>query len=170
MNVLTVWKLVRILLTTLYLLVGWVLFTGTTALSSLTVGLMFCLSVAALTYSVFIDEQEAHRKSLLPHIHWLLLFLLIVVYKMYIASFQVLFNVMRGDINPRVVHFRTRLRSDVARVILANSITLTPGTITLNLDDDHLIVHWLDAKTLHSKYAGELIKGDFEALLKRVFI
>ena len=89
---------------------------------------------------------------------------------MYIASFQVLFNVMRGDINPRVVHFRTRLRSDVARVILANSITLTPGTITLNLDDDHLIVHWLDAKTLHSKYAGELIKGDFEALLKRVFI
>ena len=58
----------RILLTTLYLLVGWVLFTGTTALSSLTVGLMFCLSVAALTYSVFIDEQEAHRKSLLPHI------------------------------------------------------------------------------------------------------
>lgn len=170
MNILTVWKLVRILLTTLYLLVGWVLFTGTTALSSLTVGLMFCLGVAALTYSVFIDEQEAHRKSLLPHIHWLLLFLLVVVYKMYIASFQVLFNVMRGDINPRVVHFRTRLRSDVARVILANSITLTPGTITLNLDDDHLIVHWLDAKTLHSKYAGELIKGDFEALLKRVFI
>ena len=170
MNVLTVWKLVRILLTTLYLLVGWVLFTGTTALSSLTVGLMFCLGVAALTYSVFIDEQEAHRKSLLPHIHWLLLFLLVVVYKMYIASFQVLFNVMRGDINPRVVHFRTRLRSDVARVILANSITLTPGTITLNLDDDHLIVHWLDAKTLHSKYAGELIKEDFEALLKRVFI
>lgn len=160
----------RILLTTLYLLVGWVLFTGTTALASLTVGLMFCLGVAALTYSVFIDEQEAHRKSLLPHIHWLLLFLLVVVYKMYIASFQVLFNVMRGDINPRVVHFRTRLRSDVARVILANSITLTPGTITLNLDDDHLIVHWLDAKTLHSKYAGELIKGDFEALLKRVFI
>ena len=160
----------RILLTTLYLLVGWVLFTGTTALPSLTVGLMFCLGVAALTYSVFIDEQEAHRKSLLPHIHWLLLFLLVVVYKMYIASFQVLFNVMRGDINPRVVHFRTRLRSDVARVILANSITLTPGTITLNLDDDHLIVHWLDAKTLHSKYAGELIKGDFEALLKRVFI
>jgi multicomponent Na+:H+ antiporter subunit E len=55
-------------------------------------------------------------------------------------------------------------------VILANSITLTPGTITLNLDDDHLIVHWLDAETIHSKYAGELIKGDFERLLKRIFV
>jgi multicomponent Na+:H+ antiporter subunit E len=89
---------------------------------------------------------------------------------MYVASFQVLFNVLRGDINPRVVHFRTRLKSDLARVILANSITLTPGTISLHLDDDHLIVHWLNATTTHSKHAGELIKGPFEKLLKRIFI
>ena len=89
---------------------------------------------------------------------------------MYVASFKVLFNVIRGNINPRIVHFRTRLKSDLARVILANSITLTPGTITVHLDDDHLIVHWLDAKTTHSKRAGEMIKSQFEALLKKIFI
>ena len=81
---------------------------------------------------------------------------------MYAASFRVLYNIIRGNINPRIVHFRTRLKSDTARVILANSITLTPGTITVDLDDDHLIVHWLNAKTTHSRHAGDLIKGKME--------
>lgn len=170
MDVFTKWKITRIILTTLYLLVGWLLFTGTLAFSSLFMGFVFSLLVACVTYSVFVEEKEADRRSLIPHVHWLGVYILLMIYKMYIASFKVLFNVIRGDINPRVVHFRTRLRSDIARVILANSITLTPGTITLNLDDDHLIVHWLDAKTIHSKYAGLMIKGDFETLLKRIFI
>jgi len=170
MHVSTKWKLARIALTTIYLMVGWVLFTGTIALSSLLTGGAFSVVIALLTYSLFIEEHEAHRRSLLPRIHWLLVFILVMVYKMYIASFEVLLNVIRGNINPRIVHFRTSLTSDVARVILANAITLTPGTMTLNIDDDHLVVHWLDAKTLHSKYAGELIKGDLETLLKRVFI
>lgn len=170
MQISTTWKLVRIALTTIYLMIGWILFTGTLAPSSLLSGVGFSLVIALLTYSIFIDENEAHRRSLLPRVHWLLVFMLVMVYKMYIASFEVLLNVIRGNINPRIVHFRTALKSDVARVILANAITLTPGTMTLNIDDDHLIVHWLDAKTLHSKYAGELIKGEFEDLLKRVFI
>lgn len=170
MRVSTTWKMVRIALTTLYLMVGWVLFTGTIAPASLLMGVGFSLFIALLTYSMFIDEYEAQRRSLLPRVHWFVVFMLVLVYKMYIASFEVLLNVLRGNINPRIVHFRTSLKSDVARVMLANAITLTPGTMTLNIDDDHLIVHWLDAKTLHSKYAGELIKGDFEALLKRVFI
>ncbi|HSV93517.1 MAG TPA: Na+/H+ antiporter subunit E, partial [Desulfobacterales bacterium] len=59
--------------------------------------------------------------------------------------------------------------SDIARVTLANAITITPGTVTLGLDDDHLVVHWLQARTTHSRRAGELVKGPFEALLRRVF-
>ena len=97
-------------------------------------------------------------------------YILVIIFKMYVSSFEVLLSIIRGDINPGIVHFRTRLKSDLARVILANSITLTPGTIALHLDDDHLIVHWLNAKTRHSRYAGELIKEQFEKLLKRIFI
>jgi multicomponent Na+:H+ antiporter subunit E len=170
MDVLTKWKIIRVILTTLYLLGGWILFTGTFAFYSLFVGCLFSVLVALLTYSLFIDEKEADRRSLIPHAHLLVIYMLLIIFKMYVASFKVLFNVIRGNINPRVVHFRTRLKSDLARVLLANSITLTPGTITLNLEDDHLIVHWLDAKTIHSKHAGELIKGEFERLLKRIFI
>jgi len=78
--------------------------------------------------------------------------------------------IITGNINPRIVHFRTRLKSELARVILANSITLTPGTLTLDLDEDHLVVHWLNAKTTHSHYAGKLIKGHFESWLRRVWM
>jgi hypothetical protein len=45
---------------------------------------------------------------------------------------------------PVIVHVHTDLKSETARVILANSITLTPGTITVSMTDDDLLVHCLD--------------------------
>ncbi len=47
--------------------------------------------------------------------------------------------------DPVLVRFRTKLKTVTARVLLANSITLTPGTITVALEGDELTVHCLDA-------------------------
>ncbi len=163
------WNVVRIGLTTVYLMVGWVLFTWTVDPRFLLIGLGFSFIVALLTYSLFIEQEEAARRSLIPQVHMLVVYAAVLIFEMYVASFRVLWNILRGRINPGVVHFRTRLSSDIARVALTNSITLTPGTITLDLDDDHLIVHWLDARTTHSKYAGELVKGRYERILKRIW-
>ncbi len=163
------WNAVRIALTTVYLMVGWVLFTWTVEPGFLLIGLGFSFIVAMLTYSLFIEQEEASRRSLVPRVHMLVVYAAVLIFEMYVASFRVLWNILRGRINPGVVHFRTRLSSDIARVALTNSITLTPGTITLDLDDDHLIVHWLDARTTHSKYAGELVKGRYERILKRIW-
>ena len=170
MNLLTKWKIVRINITAFYLFIGWLLFSESLDPASLIIGVVFCYAVASLTYSLFIDITEAEKRSLIPRVHLIFVYILYILFKMYAASFKVLYNVVRGNINPRVVHFRTKLKSDLARVALTNSITLTPGTITLNIDDDHLIVHWLDAKTTHSRYAGDLIKGTMEKLLKRIFV
>jgi len=170
MDVFLKWKIVRIILTSLYLMTGWILFTGTLALFSLFLGGIFSFCVALLTYSVFIEEKEAARRFLLPHIYLLSVYLVVLLFKIYVASFKMVFNLIKGDINPRIVHFRTRLKSDLARVILANSISLTPGTVTLDLDEDHLVVHWLNAETTHSHFAGKLIKGHFESWLKRIWI
>ena len=169
MDVFLKWKIVRIILTALYLMVGWILFTGNLALFSLFLGVIFSFIVAFITYSIFIEETEAARRHLLPHIYFLSGYFLVLLFKIYVASFKMVFSVVKGDINPRIVHFRTRLKSDLAKVILANSITLTPGTITLDLDEDHLVVHWLNAKTTHSHYAGKLIKEHFEGWLKRIW-
>mgnify|MGYP006274372971 CR=1 FL=1 len=170
METATRWNVVRLLITTVYLWAGWLLFSWSLDPAVMLVGLFHSLLVAVVTFSLFVEEDEAARRSHLPRPHYLLAYLLTLVFQMYVASFRVLWQILRGRINPGVVHFRTRLRSDIARVALSNSITLTPGTITLLLDDDHLIVHWLDARTTHSRYAAKLIAGPFETLLKRIWI
>ncbi len=170
MDVFLRWKIIRIILTAAYLMVGWILFTGTLALFSIFLGVIFSFCIAFLTYNIFIEEREAARRALLPRIYLLLVYLGVLVFKIYLASFKMSLAVITVNINPRIVHFRTRLKSELARVVLANSITLTPGTLTLDLDEDHLIVHWLNAKTTHSHYAGRLIKSHFEAWLRRIWI
>ena len=50
----------------------------------------------------------------------------------------------REKMEPVLVTFRTGLKTEMARVILANSITLTPGTITVSIEEDELVVHCLD--------------------------
>ena len=170
MDVSRKWQITRVILTAVYLFAGWLLFTGNFAPYSLFLGVFFALVVSLATYRYFIEEHEAARRSLVPRLYFLLVFLAVILWKIYGASFRVAWQVLSGRINPRIVHFRTRLKYDLARAILANAITLTPGTVTLDLDDDHLIVHWLDAKTSHSHYAGKLIKEHFENWLRRIWM
>lgn len=170
MKLKTRWALVRFSITFVTLFAGWMLFTWSIDPGAVIAGGIASFAVSLLTYSIFVDETEAGRRAHLPRPHVFALFLAILVFNMYVASFRVLVRILKGDINPRIVHFRTRLKTDIARVALSSSITLTPGTITLDLDDDHLVVHWLDAETTHSRYAGRLIKGTYEKLLRRVWL
>ena len=50
----------------------------------------------------------------------------------------------RYQVEPQLVHFTSDLKSEMAKVILANSITLTPGTITVSLEGSDFYVHCLD--------------------------
>ena len=170
MELKTRWALVRFVITFLSLLAGWLLFTWSLDPGSILAGGIASLTVSAMTWSLFVDESEAGRRAHLPRPHMFLVFLAVLIFNMYVASFRVLWSILRGEINPRTVHFRTRLKTDIARVALTSSITLTPGTITLDLEEDHLVVHWLDAQTTHSRYAGKLIKGMYEKLLRKVWL
>ena len=67
------------------------------------------------------------------------------------------------EVEPCLVKFRPKLKTHAARVALANSITLTPGTITVSLDDDEFLVH-----ALNRDIAGGLQESLFERLLKRM--
>ncbi|MEA1963581.1 MAG: Na+/H+ antiporter subunit E [Candidatus Aerophobetes bacterium] len=164
------WKIVRILLTTGYLMIGWLVFTCNLAPFSLFLGSLFSFIIALFTYDIFIEREEVARRALIPRLSPLLIYPFVLIFKIYLSSFKMIPAILTKEINPRIVHFRTRLKSEIARAILANSITLTPGTLTLNLSKDHLIVHWLNAKTTHSHYAAKLIKGHFETWLKRIWV
>ena len=62
------------------------------------------------------------------------------------------------QIEPVMVSFRTTLKSRLARVILANSITLTPGTITVSLHGDEVMVHCLDRSLAEGMEDSSFVK------------
>lgn len=69
-----------------------------------------------------------------------------VVIEVIKANTQVIFYIMTSkyEVRPKLVRFNTKLKQELSRVTLANSITLTPGTITVSLTDDEYVVHCLD--------------------------
>lgn len=81
------------------------------------------------------------------------------------AAWQVLRLVMRREIpvDPVVIKHRTVLKRPLARVALANSITLTPGTHCVDLDDDRLTIHCLERR-----FAEPIVEGHLEQRLARL--
>ncbi len=65
------------------------------------------------------------------------------VIKANIAVLKLVFS-SKYDFDPAIIKFKTKLKTKIARVVLANSITLTPGTITVSLENDEYVVHCLD--------------------------
>jgi multicomponent Na+:H+ antiporter subunit E len=70
----------------------------------------------------------------------------------------------RVPVDPRVLRFRTRIQSRFARVMLANSITLTPGTFTVDLTEDTYVVHCLVPRA-----AGDILSGEMQNMVARIF-
>ena len=72
-------------------------------------------------------------------------------------------------INPGIVKIKTNLKSPVARVWLANSITLTPGTLSLDIDGQYLYIHWITVGAEDVEGATKEIAGTFEKILEAMF-
>ena len=77
------------------------------------------------------------------------------------AIFRIVFS-RTINVDPCLVYFRTKLKTNIARVVLANSITLPPGTVTVALNDDLFCVHCMNKKSgdgiENSALAQQLLK------------
>ena len=72
-------------------------------------------------------------------------------------------------INPGIVKVKTQLTSKVGRMVLANAITLTPGTFTLELDGEDMFIHWVDVKSGETEENTREIVSSFEKYLKLMY-
>ena len=138
----------------------------------LLVGLFVAAIVAFLTGDLF-----ASRPHLFSHpgryfrffFHYLPIFL----WECLRANIDVAYRVINPalPIHPGIVKVKTELKSDTGLTFLANSITLTPGTMTVDVDKDDgvLYVHWIDTKATDVETATELIVRRFERILKGIF-
>ena len=75
----------------------------------------------------------------------------------------------RIDIDPGIVTIKTRLKTPIGRLALANSIALTPGSLVVDMDGNTLTIHWLDVQTADPEEATRLIAGPFEDDLEKSF-
>ena len=86
---------------------------------------------------------------------------------LYQANIDVAKRVITGEINPGIVKFNPRLKTDMGRMMLANSITLTPGTLTVDIDEEGTF--YVHAINLTSLTPGEEdICGDFGKWARRI--
>jgi len=164
------WNIIRFTLTLIFLMGVWILLSPSFTPYSIGMGIAGSILISSITYRNFIPSHQASTRYLLPHPLFLIWYLAVMFYSLYKSSFFIAKSVITGKSSPRIVHFRTRLRSDIARMILSLSITFTPGTICLDLNDDHLSVHWMLSDTSHNKESGEKIKGLLERTIARVFV
>jgi len=92
-------------------------------------------------------------------------YVILLIKEIIIASIQVAKIVLARElsISPRVISFKTRLKSDLSRTILANSITLTPGTLTIEVIGDNFTVHCISEDQIN-----DVMNSKFEDLLLRI--
>jgi len=97
-----------------------------------------------------------------------ILYLFIAIIK---ANLDVASRVVRPAIplNPGIVSVKTELKSSIGKTVLANSITLTPGTLSVDINEDTLYIHWIDVKKKEEEGATEAIVKGFEKYLKVIF-
>lgn len=76
-------------------------------------------------------------------------------------------------VKPGIVKIPSELMSEYGLALLANSITLKPGTITMDIAEEngknYLYVHWINVSTTRGKEAGEIIKGSLEKSIRGIF-
>jgi multicomponent Na+:H+ antiporter subunit E len=131
------------------------------------------LGVALLTAVFFGQYLPVQPSKLLNPVRWfwLLVYIPVFGYMCLKCNIDVALRVLSPglQIKPGVVKIRTSLKSEIGRVFLANSITLTPGTMTVEMKDDVLYIHWIEVGTDDMSAASRAIIGPFEYFLARIF-
>lgn len=142
----------------------WIIFNGQFTLEIA----LFGLVIAGGMYwfiCKFMDYKPRNDLILYKRFFLLLHYIFVLlkeILKANAAVFRMVYSA-KYQLEPAVVHFTTTLNSDFARVLLANSITLTPGTITVSLKDNEYIVHCLD-----KEMAQDIDSSIFVKLLERI--
>ncbi|MDY6913117.1 MAG: Na+/H+ antiporter subunit E [Planctomycetota bacterium] len=128
--------------------------------------------IAAIIAAVLGRVCPATYKALNP-IRWLFFAIYLPYFLFYCvkANIDVMLRVIAPDvpIRPGIVKVRTTLTGEMAKTFLANSITLTPGTLTVDIDGQDMYIHWINIDTDDPVRRTAEICGRFEPLLRRIF-
>jgi len=148
----------------------WMLLTWSTDTQIVIAGLIASAIVAILFHEILPKEHHLFISPM--RLFWLLVYLPVFFYYVMKANLDVVYRALhpKMPIKPGIVKIKTELTTESGITALANSITLTPGTLTVDLTDDgFLYIHWINVKSDDIEEATKHVAYKFEWFLKKIF-
>ncbi len=152
----------RLLFWTVLLFCMWLILTANFQTSNVLVGLTVSFSIALLYIKMFI-----HKKFEFISPMWFMVYIFVLFKNLLISNMQISKRILRPNmkLSPAIIAVKTDLQSDWKKLLLANSITLTPGTLTLDVKGDILFIHVIEYDESLGK---ESITKEFEDIIAKI--
>ncbi|MGD9015385.1 MAG: Na+/H+ antiporter subunit E [Candidatus Omnitrophota bacterium] len=135
------------------------------------VGILVAGFVSFMTGDLFVKRPYVFKHA--SRYLWFIYYLPMFIWECVKANIDVAYRVIHPNrpINPGIVKVKTSLKSDTGLTFLANSITLTPGTLSVDIDEQggFLYIHWIDVMDKDIERASQLIVQRFERILRKIF-
>jgi len=145
----------------LYLLF-WIALSQNVKAETFFIGIIISLLIAFLNKDLISSNKQLNlRKNIL---HWIF-YIIILLKEIIVSNIHVAKIVLspKIQITPQVVIIKTKIKSDFNKTVYANSITLTPGTLTISMDRDKIAVH-----CLKDEFAIGLTNSPFEKIILKI--
>lgn len=149
--------------------------TGVWASSEILIGLILACAVGAVARNFLCRHRDYRMSNPLRLIRLFVYVLVPFFVEMAVANLNVAYRVITGRIRPGIMRVRSDLKTDLGVLMLANSITLTPGTLSVDIDEDSgdLFVHIINIDEGEERKellrAGELFTvSDLAAWIRRI--
>jgi multicomponent Na+:H+ antiporter subunit E len=136
------------------------------------IGVAFFVSFLTVRNMSKINFFNKAPKFNIMRLVWFLYYILLFLWLCLIANIDVAYRVLNPKlpIRPGIVKIHTNLKNPIAIAALANSITLTPGTLTMDVTEDgDLYIHWINVVTEDIEEATKIISSSFEKILVKIF-
>ncbi|MEG0014551.1 MAG: Na+/H+ antiporter subunit E [Clostridium sp.] len=142
----------------------WLIFNSKITVEIIVFGIIISVTLSWFTSQVMGIKQVTLR-TIIKNIFYGLLYVGILIIEIIKANIQIIKLVLSPviELEPSLVYFSTDLKCNWSRVLLANSITLTPGTITVSLEGDKYCVHAMDRNM-----AKEIDESVFVEILRKM--
>ena len=143
---------------------AWIIFNGNITLEILIFGVVIAAAML-LFMCKFMDYSLKKELNVYKKSGYFIAYVALLLREIVKANLTIIPKILtiEEEMEPVIVKFRTNLKSDFTRMLLANSITLTPGTITVSMDGDEYTIHCLD-----TSLSEGLENSDFEKALMKL--
>ncbi|MFA5090499.1 MAG: Na+/H+ antiporter subunit E [Candidatus Omnitrophota bacterium] len=149
----------------------WLILNWSLDLEHVVTGVLLGIFISFMTSDIFTTAPHIFKNS--RRYLWLIYYVFLFAWECIKANIDGAYRVIHPDlpINPGIVKVKTTLKSATALTFLSNTITLKPGTMTVDIDRENkfLYIHWADVKSQDVQQASAIIIRKFEDILKKIF-